>query len=78
MRRDIWDVRDVLALVPGASAAQWLARRVAAQALSAACRAGGWVFGGGAARTSADDVEHGEGDVARLRPKHATDRSARH
>lgn len=42
--RDFWDVRDVLGLVPGMSAAQWIATRVAAKSLSLATRVAGWAF----------------------------------
>jgi len=36
--RDIWDVRDVLGLMPGVSLAQWIGTRVAAAGLSYASR----------------------------------------
>jgi len=40
--RDIWDVKDVLGLVPGASLAQWIAARLAAQSLTFAARLFTW------------------------------------
>ena len=36
--RDIWDVKDVLGLVPGISLAQWIGSRLAAQSLTLAAR----------------------------------------
>jgi len=36
--RDIWDVRDVLGLVPGVSLAQWIGARLAATSLTFAAR----------------------------------------
>jgi hypothetical protein len=36
--RDIWDVKDVLGLVPGASFAQWISARLAATSLTIAAR----------------------------------------
>jgi len=36
--RDIWDVKDVLGLVPGVSLAQWIAARLAAVSLTMAAR----------------------------------------
>jgi len=36
--RDIWDVRDVLGLVPGVSLAQWIGARLAATTLTLAAR----------------------------------------
>lgn len=43
--RDFYDVRDVLALVPGVRVAQWIGTRAAAQGLAFASRLTGWVFG---------------------------------
>ncbi|TDL29392.1 hypothetical protein BD410DRAFT_833705 [Rickenella mellea] len=56
--RDFWDVRDVLGLLPGAQAAQWIGTRVAARGLSLAA----WFFGVGSERKSEirpEDVERG-------------------
>ena len=36
--RDIWDVKDVVGLVPGASLAQWVGTRLAASGISFASR----------------------------------------
>lgn len=36
--RDIWDVKDVLGLVPGVSLAQWISARLAATSLTIAAR----------------------------------------
>ncbi|KAL5530365.1 hypothetical protein ACEPAF_6623 [Sanghuangporus sanghuang] len=60
--RDFYDVRDVLALVPGVRAAQWIGTRAAAQGLAFASRLTGWVFGkkGG----STDAVNDSEDDVS--------------
>ncbi|KAI5123410.1 hypothetical protein M0805_006116 [Coniferiporia weirii] len=43
--RDLWDVRDVLGLVPGMHAAQWIGTRAAAHGLSWATHLAGWLFG---------------------------------
>jgi hypothetical protein len=75
--RDIWDVRDMLALLPGMSAAQWLGRRVAAQALSTACRAGSWLFGG-SHEPASQDLEHGRRASRRLPSAQVYPRSERH
>lgn len=40
--RDIWDVKDVLGLVPGASLAQWIASRLAARSLTAVANLFTW------------------------------------
>ncbi|KAL5527446.1 hypothetical protein ACEPAG_6237 [Sanghuangporus baumii] len=55
--RDFYDVRDVLALVPGVRAAQWIGTRAAAQGLAFASRLTGWVFGkkGGSNDTDSED-----------------------
>ncbi|KLO10231.1 hypothetical protein SCHPADRAFT_832797, partial [Schizopora paradoxa] len=55
--RDLWDVRDVLGLVPGMRVAQWVGTRVAAQGLSVVARMASWVFGG--RRRRGEDVEKG-------------------
>lgn len=55
--RDLWDVRDVLGLVPGMRVAQWVGTRIAAQGLSVAARMASWVFGG--RRRRGEDVEKG-------------------
>ncbi len=57
--RDIWDVRDVLGLIPGMRVAQWVGTRVAAQGLSVVARMASWVFG---IRRKGEDVERGDRD----------------
>lgn len=56
--RDIWDVRDVLGLMPGASLAQWIGTRITASGLSYVSRI--WSRGGSKDFTtrSADTAEH--------------------
>jgi hypothetical protein len=61
--RDICDVKDIIALVPGVHIAQWLASRMAGRSLAAVARVGGWMFGFGA--NSRRDEEHVEGDRRR-------------
>lgn len=58
--RDVWDVRDVLGLVPGMQVAQWVGTRVTARGLSLAARVAGWVFGRGAKAQDGADAERGE------------------
>jgi len=41
--RDVWDLKDLVGLVPGGMLTQWVASRLAAQALSAVSRLGAWV-----------------------------------
>ncbi|TFY69194.1 hypothetical protein EVG20_g3247 [Dentipellis fragilis] len=41
--RDLWDVRDLVGLFPGAALAQWIGTRLAARGLSVASRLGAWV-----------------------------------
>jgi len=44
--RDSWDVRDLVALVPGMGTAQAVSTRIAGYALSAAASLGAWALGG--------------------------------
>jgi hypothetical protein len=57
--RDVWDIADVLALVPGAPLAQWVGSRVTATALSLVRRAGGVLFTA-VTPTTPQDVEVGK------------------
>jgi hypothetical protein len=41
--RDVWDLKDLVGLVPGGMLSQWVASRLAARALSAVFRVGAWV-----------------------------------
>lgn len=41
--RDVWDMKDLVGLVPGGMLSQWVASRLAAQVLSAVSRLGAWV-----------------------------------
>jgi hypothetical protein len=41
--RDVWDMKDLVGLVPGGMLSQWVASRLAARALSAVSRLGAWV-----------------------------------
>ncbi|KAA1466558.1 hypothetical protein DENSPDRAFT_925949 [Dentipellis sp. KUC8613] len=44
--RDLWDVRDLVGLFPGAALAQWIGTRLAARGLSMASRLGAKLEGG--------------------------------
>ncbi|KAI0005121.1 hypothetical protein BJV74DRAFT_881014 [Russula compacta] len=41
--RDVWDLKDLVGLIPGGMLSQWVASRLAARALSAISRLGAWV-----------------------------------
>lgn len=41
--RDVWDLKDLVSLVPGGMLSQWVASRLAARVLSAISRLGAWV-----------------------------------
>jgi hypothetical protein len=41
--RDVWDLKDLVGIVPGGTLTQWVASRLAAQALSAVSRLGVWL-----------------------------------
>jgi len=41
--RDVWDLKDLVGLVPGGLLSQWVASRLVAQVLSTICRLGAWV-----------------------------------
>ncbi|KAI0268146.1 hypothetical protein BC834DRAFT_968364 [Gloeopeniophorella convolvens] len=43
--RDVWDLKDLVGLVPGGMLSQWIASRLAARALSTMSRLGAWVSG---------------------------------
>ncbi|KAF8528843.1 hypothetical protein BU17DRAFT_79998 [Hysterangium stoloniferum] len=43
--RDIWDVKDLVALVPGAKVAQYVGTRLAARALATIGNVGTWLWG---------------------------------
>jgi len=41
--RDVWDLKDLVSLVPGGMLSQWVTSRLAARVLSAISRLGAWV-----------------------------------
>lgn len=41
--RDVWDLKDLVSLIPGGMLSQWVASRLAARVLSAISRLGAWV-----------------------------------
>jgi len=41
--RDVWDLKDLVGLIPGGMLSQWVASRLAARVLSAVSRVGSWV-----------------------------------
>ena len=43
--RDFWDLKDVVGLLPGAHAAQYVTSRLAARGLASAVHFGTWLFG---------------------------------
>jgi hypothetical protein len=49
--RDVWDLKDLVGLVPGGLLSQWVASRLVAHVLSTVCRLGAWV---------SDDEKRGE------------------
>ena len=40
--RDVWDLKDLVGLIPGGMLSQWVASRLAGRALSAISRLGAW------------------------------------
>lgn len=59
--RDICDLKDIIALVPGMHVAQWMAGRMAARGLATVARVGGWLLGtGSSSRSGRREEEEGE------------------
>jgi hypothetical protein len=61
--RDVWDMADLLAMLPGMPFAQWVGTRMTAHALSFVRRAGGLVlspFSRSAFQGAPTDVETGD------------------
>ncbi|KIJ56501.1 hypothetical protein M422DRAFT_22663 [Sphaerobolus stellatus SS14] len=59
--RDIWDVKDLVALVPGAKLVQYIGARVSARALAAMSNIGAWFWGwhiGSLSNTASGTVAH--------------------
>jgi len=55
--RDFWDVKDLVALLPGAQIAQYVGTRLAARALAAVGNLGVWFFGHKRPDVEPDDIE---------------------
>lgn len=63
--RDIWDIKDIIALFPGGTLSQWIASRLAAKSLSIASNLGAWVLGGAGTSKGSRASEEIDEDAAR-------------
>lgn len=65
--QDIWDVKDVLSLVPGVGMAQWVGSRVLAHSLASAFDMYGWAFSasGRPVKREGDETPRGASTITR-------------
>jgi hypothetical protein len=65
--QDIWDVKDVLSLVPGVGITQWVGSRVLAHGLASAFDMYGWAFSvtGRTVKREGDETPRGTSTVTR-------------
>lgn len=64
---DIWDVKDVVALVPGVSAMQWVGSRLAARSLSTGFGLYKWAIGKSGTSSSSSGVDSEKDESIALR-----------